>query len=685
MITIMETTPEVNYFAHLRRPTVSKGGIKCDFHSVRSPGLTKTIFELNSCIKETNVLTKLHKNWAKNVTSKVLTCFHYIHNINTGGHVFSPIRTIVELVQDINKTDILTNFHDDWAKIVTFRFAHLRGFHDDWAKNVTSSVHVIQLTGTIFKLNSHIKKTNVLTKFHENWAKNVTSSKNAPPTGGHVFHRSGVFSNMVRDINKTNVLANFHDDWAKIVTSRVFTSYVIQLTGTIFELNSHIKETNVLTKFHENWAKNMTSRVFPCFHFIHLENNAPPTGGHVFSPIWTTFEVVRDINKTNVLNNFHDDWAKNVTSSVYVIQLTGTIFDLNSHIKETNVLTKFHENLAKNVTSRVFTCFHYIHIEKNDPPTGGYVISPIWTIFVLVRDINKTNVLANFHDYWAKIVTSRVFTRKTAPPPPGSHVIQLTGTIFELNSHIKETNVLTKFHEHWAKNVTSRVFTCFHYIHIEKNAPPTGGHVFSPIWTIFELVRVINKTNVLTNFHDDWAKIVTFRVLTRKTASPPRPCSHVIQLTGTIFELNSYIKETNVLTKFHENWAKNVTSRKNAPPTGGHVFFTDINKTNVLTNFHDDWAKIVTSRVFTRKTVPPTGGHVFQWTGTTFELNLHIIKANILTNFELDRDFIGTKLLTKFHEDRTINVASRVFMNKCGRTDRRRTKTGHKSSPEKLY
>ncbi|KAH3841979.1 hypothetical protein DPMN_115466 [Dreissena polymorpha] len=89
--------------------------------------------------------------------------------------------------------------------------------------------------------------------------------------------------------------------------------------------------------------------------------------------------------------------------------------------------------------------------------------------------------------------------------PPGSHVIQLTGTIFKLNSHIKETNVLSIFHENWAKNVTSRVFTCFHYIHIEKNAPPTD----------------INKTNVLTNFHDDWAKIVTSRVFT----------SHVIQLT----------------------------------------------------------------------------------------------------------------------------------------------------------
>ncbi|KAH3727735.1 hypothetical protein DPMN_053678 [Dreissena polymorpha] len=89
---------------------------------------------------------------------------------------------------------------------------------------------------------------------------------------------------------------------------------------------------------------------------------------------------------------------------------------------------------------------------------------------------------------------------------------------------------LTKFHVNWAKNVTSRVLTCFHYKHIEnkstalrgvgvagtgdglvktKNAPPTGSHVFSPIWTIFELVREINKTNVLTNFYDDWAKIVT--------------------------------------------------------------------------------------------------------------------------------------------------------------------------------
>ncbi|KAH3829023.1 hypothetical protein DPMN_131011 [Dreissena polymorpha] len=229
-------------------------------------------------------------------------------------------------------------------------------------------------------------------------------------------------------------------------------------------------------------------------------------------------------------------------------------------IKLDRSFSNFDKQCLRNVNARVFTSQMWTdgRRTKTNPKTSPEQSA----IFQIVQEINKTN---------ANNVTSRscYFT---------------DGTIFELNSCIKETNVLTKFHENWAKNVTSRVFTCFHYIHIEKNAPPTGGQVFSPIWTIFNLVR-------------------------------------------------------------------------------------DINKTNVLTNFHDDWAKIVTSRVFTRKTAQPTGGHVFQQTGTTFELNQHIIKANILTNFELDSNIIGTKLLTKFHEDRTINVASRVFTNKCGRTD----------------
>ncbi|KAH3735436.1 hypothetical protein DPMN_041965 [Dreissena polymorpha] len=229
---------------------------------------------------------------------------------------------------------------------------------------------------------------------------------------------------------------------------------------------------------------------------------------------------------------------------------------------------------------------------------------------LIFAHLRGTNILVKFHHYFI------------CESGSSSHVIQLTGTIFELNSRIKETNVLSKFHENWAKNVTSTVFTCFQYIHIEKNAPPTD----------------INKTSVLTNFHDDWAKIVT----SRKNAPPTG--GHVFSSISTIFEL-----------------------------------VRDINRTNILTNFHDDWAKIVTSRVFTRKTAPPTGGHVFQRIGTTFELNQDIIKTNILTNdlvfdpaqpiFELGRDFIGTKLLTKFHEDGTRNVAYRVFTSKCLRTD----------------
>ncbi|KAH3859185.1 hypothetical protein DPMN_101901 [Dreissena polymorpha] len=112
--------------------------------------------------------------------------------------------------------------------------------------------------------------------------------KTAPPPWQPCFltHRDHLQTHL-RYIYKTNLFTKFHDDWANNVTSRVklpppHGSHVIQLTGTIFQLNSCIKETNILTKFHENLAKNVTSR-----------KNAPPTGGHVFSPVWTIFELVR--------------------------------------------------------------------------------------------------------------------------------------------------------------------------------------------------------------------------------------------------------------------------------------------------------------------------------------------------------------------------------------------------------
>ncbi|KAH3856107.1 hypothetical protein DPMN_098687 [Dreissena polymorpha] len=299
-------------------------------------------------------------------------------------------------------------------------------------------------------------------------------------------------------------------------------------------------------------------------------------------------------------------------------------------------------------------------------------------IFQLVREINKSH--AKMRLLYCSI------TRKTAPPPPGGHF----HVDWAKNVTSRETNVLTKCPENWAKNVTSRVFTCFHYIHIQKNAPPTGGHVFHrsgpfsksseisiklmktapPIGghvfqrtrTTFELNQHIIKTNILTNFELK-RDIIGTKLLTKFHEDQKR---------------NVPSRETKVLTKFHGDWTKNVTSRvftcfhyihieKNALPTGGHVFFTDLDNFRTCRDINKTNAKIVTSRVFTRNTALPTGGH-----------------TNILTNFELDREFIRTKLLTLFHEDRTINVASRVFTNKFGPTDRRGTKTGHKSSHEQL-
>ena len=52
------------------------------------------------------VLTKCHEDWAKNVPSRLFTCFHYLHIEETSpppdGHVFSLIKTIFELNQDIH-------------------------------------------------------------------------------------------------------------------------------------------------------------------------------------------------------------------------------------------------------------------------------------------------------------------------------------------------------------------------------------------------------------------------------------------------------------------------------------------------------------------------------------------------------------------------------------------------------
>ncbi|KAH3808609.1 hypothetical protein DPMN_136966 [Dreissena polymorpha] len=235
--------------------------------------------------------------------------------------------------------------------------------------------------------------------------------------------------------------------------------------------------------------------------------------------------------------------------------LAAMFFNKPQAINTTYLRTKFHEDWAINVTSRLLA-------SKAAPPPGGHIFQQTETIFKLS--------LAIINKYWTIYVTPRVLTSKTALPP---------------SSH--EINVLTKFHEDWTKNVTLE--------RSHKTAPPPGGHVFSPIWTIFELVRDINKTNALTKFHDDWVKIVTSRVFTRNTAPPP--VDHVFQWTRTIFELNQNIIMTKILTKLHEDWASNVTS------TVFTSFKLDrgIIGTNVAIKFHEDRTINEASIVFTRQ------------------------------------------------------------------------------------
>ncbi|KAH3821138.1 hypothetical protein DPMN_122898 [Dreissena polymorpha] len=236
---------------------------------------------------------------------------------------------------------------------------------------------------------------------------------------------------------------------------------------------------------------------------------------------------------------------------------------------------------------------------------------------------------------------------------------------------------VTNFHEDWKINVVSR-----------DNCPPLGGHVFKETKIIFELIKDIIGTNLLTKFHEDQTINVPSSVLTRKMPRPMAammnlltkfheeqkinvasrvkndllPGSQVLQAKITIFKLIKNINRTNHLSKFHEDRKINMASRvftrfycshiwKNAPPPGGQVFqpasiiFQDIIGMNVVTKFHQDQTINVPSRPY-KKNSPPLDNHVFQ--------------AKV-TIFELIQDIIGTNHLSKFHEDRKINVASRVL------------------------
>ncbi|KAH3806370.1 hypothetical protein DPMN_134690 [Dreissena polymorpha] len=305
---------------------------------------------------------------------------------------------------------------------------------------------------------------------------------------------------------------------------------------------------------------------------------------------------------------FHKDWTINVTCIVltsktatqpggHIFQQTETIFKLSLAIIRTKVLTK-------------------VLRSKTAPPLAA------------TRDIIETN-------------TSRVLTN------PGGHVFQQTGTIFKLSldiirtyiglQNIIGTNLLTKFYEDQTINVASSVnkakSRCAQVRFVSKSIISFGC---PNLYRKNAQPPDIIGTNLLTKFHDD---------RTIKVASSVMPPWRL------------YIIWTNLLNKFHDDQTINVASRvKNAPLPGAH-FHEDqtINvTTRVLTRkiaMPPWWPYIIfkkssASRILTRKNALPPGSHVFQPNGISFELV---------------KDIIGMNLLTMFHEDRTINVASRVF------------------------
>ncbi|KAH3735079.1 hypothetical protein DPMN_041540 [Dreissena polymorpha] len=195
------------------------------------------------------------------------------------------------------------------------------------------------------------------------------------------------------------------------------------------------------------------------------------------------------------------------------------------------------------------------------------------------------------------------------------------------------------------------------------------------ICTIFDLIQDIIGTFLLTKFRYDQTINVASRVLTRKNAEPTG--SHVFQPISIIFLLVQDIMASRV---------------KIAPFLGSHVFqanitifkiIQDIIKTNLLTKFDEDWTirplershsftKAIYNHIRTifnhiRKNAPPPGGHFHE----NLAINVasrenapphkcHVFQPTGVI-LKLVKDIIGLNFLTKFHEDRTMNVASIVI------------------------
>ncbi|KAH3873161.1 hypothetical protein DPMN_036388 [Dreissena polymorpha] len=96
----------------------------------------------------TNIVTKILEDRKINVTSRVLTMVYYSNKRKNapppGSHVFQPIVTIFELIQDIIETYILAKFYEDW--------------------NINVASSIIELSSGNHLVDGHTDRHNELTR-----------------------------------------------------------------------------------------------------------------------------------------------------------------------------------------------------------------------------------------------------------------------------------------------------------------------------------------------------------------------------------------------------------------------------------------------------------------------------------------------------------------------------------------
>ncbi|KAH3874810.1 hypothetical protein DPMN_038063 [Dreissena polymorpha] len=105
---------------------------------------------------------------------------------------------------------------------------------------------------------------------------------------------------------------------------------------------------------------------------------------------------------------------------------------------------------------------------------------------------NKQDLSPGSDRVHADLPSTALLTRKNAPPPFGH------------------------FHEDW----TIKCLQDFTIAIYGKMPSPPGGHVFQPTGTIFELIKDIISTNLLTKKNEHWTINVASRVLTRHMLTP---------------------------------------------------------------------------------------------------------------------------------------------------------------------